>query len=125
MFGGQLSNAEVGTEAGGFRMAGAAQGAVRITAWGYWPSDVVGAFAKDASSAAQKLGAASVFTLDATALKPQGAEGQEALRALFRALASTTFAKGIVLANNALTRMQLQRLVRECGMDTRLSFEGL
>jgi hypothetical protein len=118
----QALNADVGTEAGGFRFTAGAHGAVRVAAWGYWPSDVVAAFAKEAPLASQRLSATGVFTLDAMSLKPQGAEGQEALRTLFRALAAVTFTKGTIVSSNALTRMQLQRLVRECGMDGRISF---
>jgi len=90
--------------------------------WGYWSPEVVTAFARAAPEAGQKLSPAATFTLDANQLKPQGAEGQEALRALFRALAALTFAEGTVAASNALTRMQLTRLLRECGLDGRLMF---
>jgi hypothetical protein len=116
----EFSPAEVGTEAGGFRIVGTAQGALRITVWGYWPHDVVRTFATDAPSALQRLAAISTFVLEAPELKPQGGDGQEALRVLFRALVPLAFAKGTVVASNALTRMQLARLLRECGLDGRV-----
>jgi hypothetical protein len=122
MSGAQHPSADVGTDAGGFRVPSAAQGAVRVTAWGYWPPEVSKSFAADAVAAANKLGAAGIFTLEAAELKPQGADGQEALRVLFRALAAATFARGFVLSSNALTRMQLTRLVRESGLDGRIEF---
>ncbi len=116
----EFSPAEVGTEAGGFRIVGTAQGLLRMTVWGYWPQDVVRAFSSDAPTALQKLSPSGTFVLEAVELKPQGADGQEALRVLFRALAPLAFAKGSVVASNALTRMQLARLLRECGLDGRV-----
>jgi len=116
----EFSPAEVGTEAGGFRIVGTAQGVLRVTAWGYWPADVVRTFATDAPSALQKLLPAGTFVLEATDLKPQGADGQEALRVLFRGLAPLPFAKASVVAKNALTRMQFARLLRESGVDGRV-----
>jgi hypothetical protein len=116
----ELSPAEVGTSAGGFRIAGAAQGLLRLTIWGYWPQDVVRSFGTDATAALQRLMPASTVVVDANDLKPQGPDGQEALRVLFRALASVMFAKATVLSGNALTRMQLARLLRECGVDGRV-----
>ena len=115
----EFSPAEVGTEAGGFRIVGTAQGVLRMTVWGDWPQDVVRTFSSDAPSALQKLSPSGTFVLEATELKPQGADGQEALRVLFRALAPLEFAKASVVASNALTRMQLARLLRECSLDGR------
>ena len=116
----EFAPAEVGTEAGGFRIVGTAQGALRVTVWGYWPHDVARTFSNDAPSALQKLSSSGTFVLEAAELKPQGVDGQEALRVLFRALVPLEFAKGSVVASNALTRMQLARLLRECGLDGRV-----
>jgi hypothetical protein len=118
----ELSPAQVGGDTGGFRVVMGLQ-AMRIEAWGYWPSDVVGAFARETPGAIQRLAPTTSFTLDANQLKPQGAEGQESLRVLFRALAPLAFARGTIVASNALTRMQLTRLVRECSMVDRLIFD--
>ena len=71
----------------------------------------------------QHVRLAATFTLDATNLKPQGPEGQHALRVLFRALTPVAFARGILFASNVLTKMQLMRLVRECGLDARVGFD--
>jgi hypothetical protein len=116
----EFSPAEVGTSAGGFRLVGTAQGLLRVTVWGYWPTDVVRSFAVEASTALQKLGASGTLIVDASDLKPQGAEGQEALRMLFRGLVPLSLAKATVIASNALTRMQLARLLRESGVDGRV-----
>lgn len=120
MPGAERSLSEAGTDAGGFRIKGSAQSALRIEAWGYWSPEVATRFGREAPSAVQGLSSTAVFVLDAAELKPQAAEGQEALRALFRALSSLTFVGGKIIASNALTCMQLMRLLRECKMDGRL-----
>jgi len=117
----QILPAEVGNEAGGFRFQGLTETAFKVQVWGYWVADIAAAFAREAPVAIRSLDAAAVFTLEATKLKPQGVDGQEALRTMFRELARLTFAKGVVVANNALTRMQISRLLRECGLDERVS----
>ena len=116
----EFSPAEVGTSAGGFRLVGTAQGLLRVTAWGYWPAEVVRAFAIDAPTALQRVGHSGTLLVDASELKPQGADGQDALRLLFRGLKSFALAKAMVISSNALTRMQLARLLRESGVDGRV-----
>jgi len=118
----EFSPAEVGSSAGGFRWASAGQGVLRITVWGYWHEDVVRAFAAEAPAALGKLAPSGTLVLDASALKPQGADAQEALRLLFRGLVPHASVKAMVIARNALTRMQLARLLRECGVDQRVEF---
>ena len=122
MPGAESSSAEGGDPAGGFHVSVVALTALRIRVWGYWSPDVATAFARDTSTVCQRLTPAAAVILDADELKPQGAGGQEALRVVFRKLATLTFAKGNVVASNALTRMQLTRLLRECGVFERLSF---
>jgi hypothetical protein len=119
---GEDSPAEAGTEAGGYRITGVGTEAVRIRAWGYWPDEVVDAFVRDAAILCRELAPSATLGIDAGELKPQGSEGQDALRAFFRAVASLAFAKGTLFADNVLTRMQLTRLLREAGVDSRLTF---
>jgi hypothetical protein len=115
-------SAEAGTAAGGYRVLGSPDGNLRIVAWGYWPAEVISAFRIDAPAAAQTLAPSSELVFDSSELKPQGAEGQEAVRGLFRALARLPFAKGTIVRGNAMTCMQLSRLLRECGADKRIEF---
>jgi len=119
---GQHSPAEVGTEAGGFRVLANGAGTLKISVWGYWPPEVARAFASDGQAAAQKLMPAGTLVVDARQLKPQGTDGQEAWRRFFRGLVTVTFARAVVVGANALTRMQLARLVRESGVDDRVEF---
>ncbi len=122
MPGGEISPTDVGTEAGGYRVSGSGTSVVRIRAWGYWPPEVVDAFIRDAAAVCRELAPSATLGLDAGELKPQGSDGQDALRTFFRSLAALTFVKGTVFANNALTRMQLTRLLREAAVDGRLTF---
>ena len=115
-------SAIVGSEAGGFRVIGNAEGNLRIAAWGYWPVQVIQAFAVDAPVAAQTLAPSSIFVFDSKELKPQGADGQEAIRLLFRALARSPCARAVIIKGNAMTCMQLARLLRECNADKRIEF---
>ncbi len=122
MRGASHSPTSVGSDAGGFRILGGTDGNLRIAAWGYWPADVISAFGVSAPAAAQTLAPEGLFVLDSQEFKPQGAEGQEALRALFRVLARLPFAKGLIIKGNAMTCMQLARLLRECSAEGRIEF---
>lgn len=113
---------EVGTEAAGFRTVGLPQSALRLEAWGYWTADVAHSFTREALAFVPKLTSTSVLLIDATNLKPQAVEGQEALRVVFRALVGASFGKATLHTDNVLTRMQLTRLLRECGLDERVGF---
>ena len=112
----------VGSEAGGFRLSNSAK-EFRVEAWGYWTPDVISAFRRLSPVAARKLSALGAFVFDAKKQKPQGLDGQEALRELFRMMAALPFTKGSVLAENALARMQLTRLVRDADLAERVGFE--
>ena len=118
----EISPLEGGTEAGGYRVSGSPGTVLRLRVWGYWPPDVTITFTREAAAVCRDLASDATLALDASDFKPQGAEGQEALRVFLRALAPLTFAKGLVLAGNALTRMQLTRLLRESGLDGRMTF---
>jgi hypothetical protein len=112
----------VGGDAGGFKLTTTAA-ELRIEAWGYWSPEVVAAFRRQSISATRKLGDGTVFVLESKGLKPQGTDGQDALRDFFTALAALPVARGSIIATNSLARMQLTRLVREGGLDERVSFD--
>ena len=122
MPGGAHSSSNVGSEEGGFRILGSTDGNLRIAAWGYWPLDVIDAFSAKAPAATRALVAVGVFVFDCKELKPQGTQGQDAIRALFRVLARLPFAKGLIVKGNAMTCMQLARLLRESGAEKRIEF---
>ena len=109
-------------EAGGFRVA-IAPTLLSINAWGYWPAEVADAFCREAGAISQKPLRVIAFVLDAAEMKPQGVEGQRALRVLFQVLAEMNVVKGTVIANNLFTKMQIVRLLRECGLEQRVGSE--
>lgn len=113
----------VGTDAGGYRLFSSIK-EFRLEAWGYWTPDVIVSFRKQAAIGVRKLGEQGLVVLDARELKPQGTDAQDVLREFLRILAGVAFAGGRVTAQNALTRMQLTRLVREGGLDDRVTFDG-
>jgi len=112
---------EPGSGPGGIQIS-STPALLRLVVWGYWPPEVVTAFALETATLCQKLMPVGSFVLDAAQLKPQGAEGQAALRGLFRSLSEVSFARGTIIAENALTKMQLARLVRESGLQGRVEF---
>ncbi len=111
---GEVSSIE--NEAGGFRIT-VASSLLSINVWGYWPSEVAAAFTREATAISHKSMRVSALLLDASALKPQGAEGQEALRVMFKVLASMGVAKGTFITDSLFCKMQLVRLLRECGLE--------
>jgi hypothetical protein len=112
---------QVGTKAAGFRIMCQPGGkAVRVEGWGYWPADVALAFGRDMISACRKVSSPLSFLFDATELKPQGHDGQEALRTLMRCLVQFGLSSVTISTNNILTKMQLTRLAKECGVESLL-----
>jgi hypothetical protein len=107
-------------EAGGFRIA-IAPTLLSVYAWGYWQPEVSEAFAREATAIGQKSMLVNAFVLDAAELKPQGVGGQAALLALFKVLATMNVARGTLIANNLFTKMQVVRLLRECGLEQRVT----
>jgi hypothetical protein len=104
-----MSRAErAGSDAGGLRLT-ATLAELRLEAWGYWSPEVVAAFRRQSISAARKLGDEPGFVLDGKGLKPQGADGQDALREFSRTLAALPVVRCSVNASNALAGMQLTR----------------
>jgi hypothetical protein len=112
----------VGTDAGGYRLFATIK-ELRLEAWGYWTPEVLLAFRRQVGAAIRKLGEQGLVVLDFRELKPQGTDAQDALREFLRILSGVTFASAKVTAQNALTRMQLTRLVREGGLDGRVTFD--
>jgi hypothetical protein len=78
-----------GDEKAGFYLAYVfGRGALRVDVWGYWEASVGETFTRETARAIRDTGRPLSLTMNATGLKPQGGEGQEALRAFIRLLAS-------------------------------------
>lgn len=100
-----------GTELGGFSIVlHEATRSVRLSAWGFWSLDVSEVFAKSVIEACTSAGRGLHLVLEATELKPQRDQGQEALGALIGALPRLGVSQLTIATGNALTRLQLLRI---------------
>ena len=112
---------QAGTATAGFRIVCAPGGtALRLEGRGYWSPDVALAFSRDVIAACRKVSSPLAFAFNATELKPQGREGQEALLTLMRCLAQFVLASATISTNNILTKMQLTRLAKDCGLQSQV-----
>ena len=97
--------------------------AIRVDCWGFWPSETAESFAQETVSACRSVGAPFHLLFDASDLKPQGDEGQSAIRRVMLYLATAEVASAVVCAGNVLTRMQLARLANEAGLSSVIAFK--
>jgi hypothetical protein len=108
----------VGDERAGYQILSAlVSGSLRVQCWGYWCGEVAATFEVDVPEACRETPNLTHFVLDAEELKPQGAQGQVALRSLMSHLGSMKETACTVLSTNALTKMQLVRFAREYGVN--------
>jgi len=84
---------------------------LRIRMYGFWPPDIAASFATTVLDACRPPRRTTEVVVDASDLKPQRDETQAALVDVFAALPSLGVAKASVLTDNALTKLQLLRLV--------------
>jgi hypothetical protein len=89
---------------------------MRIKCWGYWTDDKAAAFERDALAALRDSPYLKSVEIDAEELKTQGKAGQSALRQLMKHLSVMPPHSCTADSSNALTKMQLRRLARECGV---------
>lgn len=123
VFARSVQTRQVGSEAAGFRLVYPPGGrTLRIEAWGYWSPEVAAAFGRESASACRELSGPVSLVFDAMRLKPQSADGQGALRVMMKSVAGARISGGRVLVDNILTRMQLLRIAKECGLDRLLQF---
>ncbi|MBL8684576.1 MAG: hypothetical protein JNK05_35705 [Myxococcales bacterium] len=85
---------------------------VVVRAWGFWKSAVAERFAEDVLSAVTKSAPFTVL-FDLTELKPQGYDGEKAFDAAIAAVSAlSSFRCAAIVTTNALSKLQLNRLVR-------------
>lgn len=105
-------------EPAGYRITtGTQKESIRIRCWGYWGEETASSFERDAVAAVRESPNLQSVALDAEELKTQGKAGQAALRGLMRQLTSMPPRSCTADSTNALTKMQLRRLARECGLE--------
>jgi hypothetical protein len=85
-----------------------------IHVWGFWDAATAAEFGR-AGADAVRTSTRTQLVVDATRLKPQRDDGEAALRSVIEATASSKLVRAEVRVGNAITRMQLARLVREKG----------
>lgn len=95
-----------------------------VLAWGFWPPDLVSAFSRDASDACRELFDPLSVVMDATELKPQGTEGQKAIKAFLDCLKPSMMSGVTILVSNILTRLQLTRIVKESAVGSLVQFKN-
>lgn len=114
---------QFGTDDAGFRvMYDRDENTLHVEGWGYWNSGVGAALRRETTAACRQLSPPLAIVMDLTRLKPQGTEGQEALRTLMSSLGAMGGFSGKIHTENVLTRMQLTRLARECGVEASFVF---
>jgi hypothetical protein len=105
----------VGDDSAGFSIGhDPVAGTVRVTAWGFWSSEVAGSYATQVvGECRDKPGAGLV--LDMTELKPMRDEGQRAFATVMRSLASLGITRVSIVTTSQMTKLQLVRLASENG----------
>jgi hypothetical protein len=101
-----------GTDESGFSIETSPLGA-RVLAWGFWDAAIAVAFPAAVLDALGARGGQQLL-VDATQLKPQGDDGQAAFRRLVEATSKLKL-RAEVVVTNAITKLQLVRILREVG----------
>jgi hypothetical protein len=104
----------VGDDQAGFSVSyDPVEGAVMVTAWGFWSPEVATAFAGKVATALRELPGPKVLVLDMRELKPMREEGQKSFGSLVRALPTLGVTRLSVVTSSQLTKLQLVRLATE------------
>jgi hypothetical protein len=86
---------------------------VHVRLWGFWPVEVAVQFVPSVAAACQEMGGVNRLEVDANELKPLREEGQIAFGGLLAQLPLLKVAHASISTTNALTRLQLMRLVKQ------------
>lgn len=105
----------LGTESAGYRVT-TTQDGLEIESWGFWTPDIASAFEAEVIAVCRSMPRIVSCHWNAADMKPQADHGQWAIRNLMILLSSLHVLDCQIVADNALTMMQLRRLARECGL---------
>jgi hypothetical protein len=101
-----------GTDADGFTISFEEPSrCLRIRVYGFWQPDTAATFVASLVDACRPPRRAVELVVDASDLKPQRDEAQVALKDAFAALPGLGITRASVVTDNALTKLQLLRLV--------------
>jgi len=102
-----------GSDESGFSVETNAVG-VRVRAWGFWDAATAANFAPAVFGALRGgMTRRPQLLIDATQLKPQRDEGQQAIRDLVESASKLGVARAEFVVTNAITKMQVSRILRE------------
>lgn len=102
----------------GFRIQASDIGQLEVKCWVFWTAEVAVAFEREALAACRAHSSLSSCAWNASEMKPQAEHGQIAIRKLMIMLSTLDATDCRIIADNALTKMQLVRLARESGLST-------
>lgn len=106
----------IGTESAGYRITMDEDGRLVIESWGFWSAELATAFEFEAVAACRRSSTLQCCEWNAADMKPQAEHGRAAIRNLMALLSNMNVSDCQIVADNALTLMQLRRLARECGL---------
>jgi hypothetical protein len=104
----------VGTDESGYSLESGVL-SVQVRAWGFWDVPLAASFAGAVVDALRAAGPRVALRIVATDLKPQGEAGEAAFRALIAAATKLGLDGAELVVGNAITKLQLARIVREVG----------
>ncbi|HVY44654.1 MAG TPA: hypothetical protein VHB21_02200 [Minicystis sp.] len=106
--------ARFGSDEAGFSIDAIAS-SVKVRAWGFWDAATAARFPPAVFEALAAAGPRAELLVDVTELKPQREAGQAALHEVIEGTVRLGLRRAELVVTNAITRMQLARIVREAG----------
>jgi hypothetical protein len=97
-------------------------GVIRVRGWGFWSASVSTSFPTAVYEVCKASPKGSLLVMDMNELKPLREEGQKSFGDVLRMLPGLGVARTSIVTTSQLTRLQLLRLVTECGMKNTIEF---
>jgi hypothetical protein len=114
----------IGNDQAGFSIDYTSGAGLSVAGWGFWSVDVALAFAATIVDACRQAPRGAALTLDLRELKPMREEGQQSFSSVLRATSTLGFASISIVTANPLTKLQLVRLVADCGAASSVKWQS-
>jgi hypothetical protein len=114
----------IGTDQAGFSVDYTPANGLCVLGWGFWSVDVAQAFAPTVIDACAQAPRGATFTLDLRELKPMREEGQQSFSNLVRGALALGLSPISIVTANPLTKLQLVRLVADCGAASSVQWQS-
>src|SRR5687767_13323521 len=114
----------VGDDSTGFSVDHPDAGRILVKGWGFWSVAVASAFAPTVMEGCKGRPRGTILILDMVDLKPMREEGQQSFSRLLTALSNLGIAQVSVITTNALTKLQLLRLVTESATGAHVEWDN-